>query len=900
MTDANTFNFENYDQGQAVEFGNEQVLPPIQGDTQFLNQNEAQIDPNAFFQGDNNVLQETAGMGGETVNEEIFNQNNTYQDNTMDTNAIFGETLKTGTEVPEFGQGFQATTTNTTTNVIEGNTFFEDTNQAQIQEANIDPNAFLSNQNFENIDTNAFYNQAQTNEKTAETFSNIDTNAFFNQPQEKKTKIETTTETKTFFNQAQEIQPQFGENQFIQGADTSTNTFFDANPQDFGQIQTQTQQTEVQNVYSAYPATKTQELNTFGYGTNEEQAQTVFIPQQPEQAQPVFIPQQQEQVQPVFNPEPQPNVETPPPPFFAPSQPVTQTQTTTTTTTFGQNPVLPPSTPQFQNKVLDFEAYPASNAPVRQTPIQPIKPQFDMAQFQQALDATPLTTSTTLIQPEPQFVPQNQQPVTIQQVTPPPTQVVPQPNIQATYTPTPITTTNPRRVVQRRFVTRTAAKPVTYIQATNPSTQVIPTQTYQTTTATANIPTTTQYVQPVQTTTVPTTTQYVQPVQTTTVPTTTQYVQPVQTTTVPTTTQYVQPVQTTTVPTATQYVQTGKVPGYQYINKLIDEDFKRGRPIYGDNALQPNKMRLNQVVNTPTYKIRDISEMNKNNIGLSKLGAASSYNNFRITPAFNKLNPALNTINTPNITTPTITTPTLTNPKINVPNITTPTLNVPNITTPTLNVPNVTTPTLNVQNITTPTINVPNITTPTITTPTITTPTLNVPNVTTPTINVPNVTTPTLNVPNITTPTINVPNVTTPTLNVPNVTTPTLNVPNVTTPTLNVPNVTTPTLNVPNVTTPTLNVPNVTAPTLNDIITPGVSNNLVNNLNNNINTLNTNIGNNVNNAVGNINTGLDKLGKASSYNVGANTITPLLNNAGLQTANIASDNTRLPQLKDFL
>ena len=831
MTDANTFNFENYDQGQAVEFGNEQVLPPIQGDTQFLNQNEAQIDPNAFFQGDNNVLQETAGMGGETVNEEIFNQNNTYQDNTMDTNAIFGETLKTGTEVPEFGQGFQATTTNTTTNVIEGNTFFEDSNQAHIQEANIDPNAFLSNQNFENIDTNAFYNQAQTNEKTAETFSNIDTNAFFNQPQEKKTKIETTTETKTFFNQAQEIQPQFGENQFIQGADTNTNTFFDANPQDFGQIQTQTQQTEVQNVYSAYPATKTQELNTFGYGTNEEQAQTVFIPQQPEQAQAVFIPQQQEQVQPVFNPEPQPNVETPPPPFFAPVEPVTQTQTTTTTkTTFGQNPVLPPSTPQFQNKVLDFEAYPASNAPVRQTPIQPIKPQFDMAQFQQALDATPLTTSTTLIQPEPQFVPQNQQPVTIQQVTPPPTQVVPQPNIQATYTPTPITTTNPRRVVQRRFVTRTAAKPVTYIQATNPSTQVIPTQTYQTTTATANIPTTTQYVQPVQTTPVPTTTQYVQPVQTTTVPTTTQYVQPVQTTTVPTTTQYVQPVQTTTVPTTTQYVQTGKVPGYQYINKLIDEDFKRGRPIYGDNALQPNKMRLNQVVNTPTYKIRDISEMNKNNIGLSKLGAASSYNNFRITPAFNKLNPALNTINTPNIATPTITTPTITNPKINVPNITTPTLNVPNITTPTINVPNITTPTINV----------------------------------------------------------------------PNVTTPTLNVPNIATPTINVPNITTPTLNVPNVTTPNINVPNVTAPTLNDIITPGVSNNLVNNLNNNINTLNTNIGNNVNNAVGNINTGLDKLGKASSYNVGANTITPLLNNAGLQTANIASDNTRLPQLKDFL
>ena len=235
MTDSNTFNFENYNQGQAIEYGNEQVLPPIQGDTQFLNQNEAQMDPNTFIQGDNNVLQETAGMGGETINADLYNQTNTYQDNTMDTNAIFGETLKTGTEVPElYGQGFQGTTTNTTTNVIEGNNFFEGTNQ--VQEANIDPNAFLSNANFENVDTNAFFNNAQPNEQTAETFTNIDTNAFFNQPQEKQTKIETKTETKTFFNQAQEIQPQFGENQFIQGAET--NTFFDANPQDFGQIQT--------------------------------------------------------------------------------------------------------------------------------------------------------------------------------------------------------------------------------------------------------------------------------------------------------------------------------------------------------------------------------------------------------------------------------------------------------------------------------------------------------------------------------------------------------------------------------------------------------------------------------------------------------------------------------------
>ena len=48
------------------------------------------------------------------------------------------------------------------------------------------------------------------------------------------------------------------------------------------------------------------------------------------------------------------------------------------------------------------------------------------------------------------------------------------------------------------------------------------------------------------------------------------------------------------------------------------------------------------------------------------------------------------------------------------------------------------------------------------------------------------------------------------------------------------------------------------------------------------------------------NCGLDKIGKASSYNVGAQNITPLLNNVGLQPGNVGTDNVRLPQLKDFL
>ena len=130
MAEENTFNFENYTQDQAIDFGNEQAL---QGDAQIFNQNDAQIDPSAYFQEGNTVLKETAGIEGVTVDDNLFNQNNTYQDNTMDTNAIFGNTLKTGTEVPEyFGQGTTTTTTNVT-NIDEGTNFFGETTQTQLK-----------------------------------------------------------------------------------------------------------------------------------------------------------------------------------------------------------------------------------------------------------------------------------------------------------------------------------------------------------------------------------------------------------------------------------------------------------------------------------------------------------------------------------------------------------------------------------------------------------------------------------------------------------------------------------------------------------------------------------------------------------------------------------------------
>ena len=730
MAEENTFNFENYTQDQAIDFGKEQAL---QGDAQIFNQNEAQIDPSAYFQEGNTVLKETAGIEGVTVDDNLFNQNNTYQDNTMDTNAIFGNTLKTGTEVPEyFGQGTTTTTTNVT-NIDEGTNFFGETTQTQVPETNFDTNAYFSD-------------------------NNVDTNAIFQQSEPIQTTTTTTTETtNTYFNQAQEIQPQFGETQVLPTTETNqyTTQFIDSSPQDFGQIQTTTTTTAQpfeQNSYEPYKATGAQEnINALGYGTSD--AQTGF------------------NIKPA-------NITPPPQPFFPPVAPITQTKTTTTKTFVQQNPIPEPVFPNTTQtfETLDYEQYPTTSVPKHQ-------PQYDTTQFQQFLDATPLTTSTFVTPTEPQYSPESQQPVTIQQTTP---TVVPQANIQATYTAIP------------------PPKPkITYVQPTNVITQ----------------PTTT--VVPAQQT-------YVEPTYT--------QVNEV-------------PVQTT------QYTQPGHIPGYQYINKLVDEDFKRGRPVYKETVIKqvtPTLQTNGQVnqYNAPTYRVGDVTPAIRNNIGLSKLGYSNSYN--------------LGTTNVPTLNniTPTITTPTINVPNVNVPSINTPNLNVPSINTPNLNVPN---------------INVPSINTPN----------LNVPNINVPTLNTPN-----LNVPNINVPSINTPTINTPSLNVPNI-----NVPSINTPTINTPNLNVPNINVPSINTPNLNAPSINTPNINTNL--GLDN-LGNALNNNINNLNTNLTNNVNNVVGNINSGLDKMGKASSYNVGANTITPLLNNAGLQTANIAADNTRLPQLKDFL
>ena len=703
MTDPNAYNFENYGQEGTDVFGS------TEGDTQYINQNISPMDPSAYYQGENNILQESAGIGNVTGNADFLNQETTttFNADSLDTNAIFGQTLQNETQVPE-NYGEQTTNT-TTTNVIEGNNYYDTTNQIQ------EPNEFISD-------------------------GNIDTNTYFTNEQPIQQATTTTTETNEFYGQTQDIQPTFGETQILQG--TEANTFFETNPNDFGQIQTQP--IEGQDIYGTYQATRTNDLNTFGYGTSE--------------------------IQQVISPQPQtkPEIVNPPPePYFPPiDDQIVQTQTTTTTTTVNE----PNMGMQFNNQnlgPLDYEAYPASTAPTHKNPP---KPQYDITQFQQTLDATPLTTSTTIDQ----FSPQAQQPITIQQAIPSPAPKViatPQPIVQATYTPPPkkVTLPVPRPIAKaptqvryvKRTVPRTIPQPVPVTTITPPPVTVAPQpqtvqQTYQVQTANPPVPVVPQ----------PQTVQQTYQVQTANplVP----FVQQQQ---------IIQPTYQNQVIT-----QPGQLAGYQYINKLIDEDFRRGRPLYNEPGVPSTKLKipktnqLNQINATPTYKVGNIVGLHRNKIGLSRLGHSNSYTNIGInTPTINNIVPNVNT------------------PNINLPNINTPNLNMPEIKAPNINIPN---------------INTPNINT---------------------------------------------------------------------------------------------NLGNVINDNIRNVNTPNINTNIGNTINDNIKNINTNIGNNINNVIGNVNSGLDKLGKASSYNVGSNSITPLLNNVGLNANNeITTNNNKLPQLKDFI
>ena len=368
MIDQNTFNLDNIGQEQNTGYGT------------------TQIDPSTFLQGDNAILSATAGFG-ETSNEaQIITQNNNLQGNTFDTNAIFGETLKTETQIPElYGQTFQ------TTNNIEGNTFYGDTNTFvtnQVQENNIDNNNnFIINSS--NSDNNVIYGQTQVVPATTTT---------------------TTTDINNFYDQTQGVQVPSTNNNFIFGESqvlpaTDTNTFFTQtqNQIDYGQIQTQT--TETQNIYSTY--------QTSGTG-NTNNVITTEIPTVTTEPQTLY------------------------------TTPITQTQTQTQTTqqVFQQTDIQPIQNVQTIGQ-LDFEAYPSTNVNNVKTTVQNISPQqgYNITQYQPAQEITTITspqqnittttTETQIISPPGPKIIQSAQPIVTAGFQP----------IETNITSTPITQT---------------------------------------------------------------------------------------------------------------------------------------------------------------------------------------------------------------------------------------------------------------------------------------------------------------------------------------------------------------------------------------------------------------------------------------------------------------------------
>ena len=704
--DPNNFNFQDFTQEQNIDFGQNQDFAQFQENSQ-TTQEDNKADPSNFIQ-DNKILQASAGLEGLNNNLEFFGQNNEIQPSNLDTNAIFGETINPGTVVPEYLEG---NTFTNTTNVVDENTFAGDGNafmtnlNTQTQETNIEPNAFFSGAN---IDTNAIFGQTQDIQGETQIIPGTEANAF----------IGTTQEV---------VQNQ--------------------NQIDFGQIPPQ--QEGVQNIYGPYQASGTNDINSLGYGTTE--------------------------MQPGAQPQPIPL-------FQQTGVPITQTTQTTTTKTVVTQPTINQIQTQHIGEQLDYEAYPATNAPVRHTEEQnkaPVTmttneiplvetqyiPNFDIAQFQNSLESTPLATSEDYTPVQTQVIPPPQE------IPPPEPKVIatPQPIVQATYIP------EPKPVVQTAATISIPPKPI--IQTPPPEPVVVQTPPPQTTIIQTPPPKPVVQAPPpkpvVIQTPPPKPVVQVPPPQPV-VQTTYKQIQIPQTQTQIQTTQTAYPVsnvQTSTLVTPSpiqivpqpqimqnpyilqnQLIQNNPYAGYRINAGLVDEDFRRGRPIYKEIGVPSTKLKY-QNTQLNTSNVRNIVGLNNNKIGMSRLAPASSYTTSKIvTPQLNPLNPELKvpTINT-NIGDNL-------NNKIN-------TINT------------------NIEN----------------------------------------------------------------------------------------------------------NVNNVV----------GNINTVGNNVNNAVNNINT-VGDTLNNVSNSINNGLDKLGKSSSYNVGPQSITPILNQVGLGQANVAPDNTRLIQLKDFI
>ena len=335
MTDSNTYNFQDYTQNQAIDYGTNQI------------QSNTEIDPSTYLQGDSAILQASAGLGETTTeNVDYLNQNN------FDTNAIFGETIKKISEIP-YGQNFQGTTTTTTSNIIDGNTLFGDNNALisntttqEVQGTTIDVNSFFNNTNF---DTNAIYGQTQILPETTTT---------------------TTTNENTYFTQPQEIQgtTTYGETQILPSTDSNTY---------YGTTQINYEQPQTQNDYTtSYQTTNTIDLNNlnlnnYNFGTtNIESTNNTYTTE----AIPIT---QNETTTTTTNTYIEPT-----------SYDTAQNYGITNTQTY-QASEIPITTTTTEN------AFETSNIPITETQYISTQPQYDNTQYQQNYDTTPITTITT-------------------------------------------------------------------------------------------------------------------------------------------------------------------------------------------------------------------------------------------------------------------------------------------------------------------------------------------------------------------------------------------------------------------------------------------------------------------------------------------------------------------------
>ena len=338
MTDSNTYNFQDYTQNQAIDYGTNQI------------QSNTEIDPSTYLQGDSAILQASAGLGETTTeNVDYLNQNN------FDTNAIFGETIKKISEIP-YGQNFQGTTTTTTSNIIDGNTLFGDNNALisntttqEVQGTTTDVNSFFNNTNF---DTNAIYGQTQILPETTTTTTT------------------TTTNENTYYTQPQEIQgtTTYGETQILPSTDSNTY---------YGTTQINYEQPQTQNDYTtSYQTTNTIDLNNlnlnnYNFGTtNIESTNNTYTTE----AIPIT---QNETTTTTTNTYIEPT-----------SYDTAQNYGITNTQTY-QASEIPITTTTTEN------AFETSNIPITETQYISTQPQYDNTQYQQSYDTTPITTITT-------------------------------------------------------------------------------------------------------------------------------------------------------------------------------------------------------------------------------------------------------------------------------------------------------------------------------------------------------------------------------------------------------------------------------------------------------------------------------------------------------------------------